>query len=174
MKVGSKEQVSGDDELMAKKKKKVKNTVKEKQGQEGRKESNFKLYLKEVVENEGKVVDVLEDGRVPGEPEAGGPVVEPPVDPPDPPDAMDEEEEGEGDYHSDTSSVCSSMSMGPIQEEGAVYSEGELIRFLNTTKGKKNVSLDSFFPDKVKFIRTWLRAGKSAEFAGLTPKKRYR
>ncbi len=52
----------------------------------------------------------------------------------------------------------SDSEVGPREED--LYTVKELSNFLRVTKNKKNVSLDDFFPDAEKFLRSVSRAVK--------------
>ena len=55
-----------------------------------------------------------------------------------------------------------------------VYSIAYINSFLRATKGKRNVSLNSFFPDSQKFLRSVQYAAKNETSKVLSPKSRFR
>ncbi|KAL7838606.1 hypothetical protein AOLI_G00270100 [Acnodon oligacanthus] len=63
---------------------------------------------------------------------------------------------------------------GSTRQASDLYSLAYINSFLRATKGKRNVSLNSFFPDSQKFLRSVQFAAKNEDSKMLSPKSRFR
>ena len=82
--------------------------------------------------------------------------------------------EGMQEDEAEMFSDVSSMSGEDTFPDEDLYSLGEIENFLKVTKGKKNIKLNTFFPDNKKFLRSVRRVQKTTDLKVLTPKKRFR
>ncbi|KAL7838640.1 hypothetical protein AOLI_G00270440 [Acnodon oligacanthus] len=62
---------------------------------------------------------------------------------------------------------------GSTRQASDLYSLAYINSFLRATKGKRNVSLNSFFPDSQKFLRSVQFAAKNEDSKMLSPKSRW-
>ncbi|KAL7827793.1 hypothetical protein AOLI_G00309450 [Acnodon oligacanthus] len=63
---------------------------------------------------------------------------------------------------------------GSTRQASDLYSLAYINSFLRATKGKRNVSLNSFFPDSQKFLRSVQSVTKNEDSKMLSPKSRFR